>query len=188
MTPPFPCSDVDEAPAAALYQHYAPTLFSWLRRQTSWEDAEDLLLEVFLAAFERDALLAVPESKRLAWLVSVAQHKLVDQYRRAQRRPVALLADVTETLEDDEARAPEQIAVRREQHRRLHAAVQRLPRAYQEALRLRFADGLRCAEIAAALGKREGAVRILLWRALQALRSDYAGYEDDERGGDSHGA
>jgi RNA polymerase sigma-70 factor (ECF subfamily) len=185
MPSPSSRPELDSSSAAALYRQHAPALFAWLRRQTSsWEDAEDLLLEAFLAAFERDQFAAVPADKRLAWLVRVAQHKLIDYYRRSNRRPVFPLDEVAEALEADEALAPEQMALRHERHAELHAALQRLPRLYQEVLRLRFADGLRCAEIAAVLGKREGAVRVLLWRALKLLRIRY---EEDEKGRSPHG-
>jgi RNA polymerase sigma factor (sigma-70 family) len=180
-----PRSDPEDAPTtAALYQRYAPILFAWLRQRTTWEDAEDLLLEVFLAAFERDQLLAVPEAKQLAWLISVAQHKLIDHYRRSQRRPAAPLDEVAETLEEDEGLAPEQVVLRNERYAHLYAALHHLPDIQQRVLLLRFADGLHCKELAAALGKREGAVRVLLWRALKLLR---AGYENEEKGSDDNG-
>lgn len=79
---------LNETPAALLYQRYAPAIFAYLRLHISiWEDAEDVLLEVFLAALEDDRLEAVPEDERLAWLRGVAHHKLVDYYRRHTRRP-----------------------------------------------------------------------------------------------------
>ena len=83
MQQPACTSPVDDSPAA-LYQRYAATVFTYLRRRApSREDAEDLLLEVFLAACEQQAaLLALPEDARLAWLRRVAQHKLIDHYRR----------------------------------------------------------------------------------------------------------
>ena len=177
MRIPSTRSDQAGATAAALYQCYAPKLFAWLRQHTSWEDAEDVLLEVFQAAFERDQLQTIPEAKQFAWLVSVAQHKLIDHYRRANRRPVAPLDEFAETLEEDEALAPEQIALRRERHATLYAALRRLPGLQQRVLQLRFADGLHSKEIAAVLGKRDDAVRILLWRALRLLRAGYEAYE-----------
>jgi len=171
MKPPSPGSELDDSPAAALYQQHGPLLFAWLCKQTSsWEDAEDLLLEVFVAAFEYNRLLAVSEEKRLAWLLSVAQHKLVDYYRLASRRQHVSLDAVAGTLEADEALAPEALALRHERHADLRAALQGLPQVQREVVQLRFGEGLRCAEIAAVLGKREGAVRVLLWRALALLR------------------
>ena len=163
-----------ESPATALYQEYAPILFAYLRRQAvSLEDAEDLLVEVFLAAFERDQLLGIPQGERRRWLFGVAQHKLVDYYRRSTRRPVVPLGTLTETLAEDAAHAPEQVVLRQEAQTELRAALRRLPPQHQEVLRLRFAHGLGAAEIAAVLGKGEGAVRILIWRALKLLRTYY---------------
>lgn len=178
-----PSSDthLDASAVAALYRQYAPALLAYLRRRAaSWEDAEDLLLEVFLAAIEREQIFAIPEEGRLAWLQRVAQHKLVDQHRRSARRPATPLDEAADLLAEDEAREPEQMALRHEAHQQLHQALKRLPTAYQEVLRLRFANDLRCAEIGTVLGKQEGAIRALLWRALRALRTHY---DEDLRGG-----
>lgn len=87
-------------------------------------------------------------------------------------------------MEADEALAPEQIALRHERHGHLRAALGRLPPLYQEAVGLRFVAGLRSAEIATLLEKRDGAVRVMLWRALKLLR---AYYEEDETGRNVHG-
>lgn len=163
-----PCLDSP----ATIYEEYAPTLFAYLRRQTaSPEDAEDLVVEVFLAAFECDQFLALPQGERRRWLFGVAQHKLTDYYRRRARRLVVPLDTLTETLEEDAALAPEQIVLRQEAQTDLRAALRRLPPQQQEILQLRFAHGLGAAEIAAVLGKGEGAVRILIWRALRLLRA-----------------
>jgi RNA polymerase sigma-70 factor (ECF subfamily) len=149
-------------------------LFAYLRRQVaSPEDAEDLLVEVFLAAFERNQILAVPQDARRRWLFGVAQHKLVDYFRRLARRPVVPLDALTETLEEDAAQAPEAVMLRQEEQKELRAALRRLPPQYQEVLQLRFAHGLGAAEIAIVLSKNEGAVRILIWRALKLLRTYY---------------
>src|SRR5690242_4760664 len=181
MERPSPDAHLDASAVAALYRQYAPTLLAYLRRHAaSWEDAEDLLLEVFLAAIEREQVFAIPEEGRLPWLQRVAQHKLVDQYRRSARRPAMPLDEAAETLAEDEAREPEQVALRHEAHQQLHQALQGLPAAYQEVLRLRFANDLRCAEIGIALGKQEGAIRAVLWRALRALR---VRYEEHQGGG-----
>ncbi|HEY7350858.1 MAG TPA: sigma-70 family RNA polymerase sigma factor [Ktedonobacterales bacterium] len=185
MKAPSPGSEPDDSPAAALYRQHGPLIFAWLLKKIpAQEDAEDLLLEVFLAAFERNRLLAVPEEKRLAWLLSVAQHKLVDYYRLSSRRQQVPLDAVAATLEADEALAPEAVALRHERHANLRAALHGLSPIQQEVVRLRFGEGLRCAQIATVLGKREGAVRSLLWRALTLLRARYGG---DQEGKDRDG-
>ena len=169
------------APTAALYRQHGPLLFAWLLKQAhSWEDAEDLLLEVFLAAFERNRLLAVPEEKRLAWLLSVARNKVIDHYRSSGRRQHVPLDDVAGALEDDEAQVPEAVALRNERLADLRAALQALPPQQRAVVQLRFGEGLHCAEIATVLGKREGAVRGLLWRALTLLRARYGGDQEGQ--------
>src|SRR5712671_1872271 len=57
------------APIGVLYQRYAPAILTYIRRHiSSPEDAEDLLVEVFLAALERNNLLCLNEGEQLAWL------------------------------------------------------------------------------------------------------------------------
>jgi RNA polymerase sigma-70 factor (ECF subfamily) len=167
---------LDDAPAgsAALYQRHASTIFAYLLKQTaSREDAEDLLLEVFLAAMERGNLadLAAPEQR--AWLWAVARHKAADHFRRLTRHPSVHLRLVAETLYEDEHLEPEQMVLRQEALAQLTGAIAQLPARQQEVLRLRFGHGLSCGEMALILKKKESAVRMLLSRALKALRARY---------------
>ncbi len=160
--------------AAALYDRYARAIFAYLRLHTpSREDAEDVTLEVFLAALEDHHLSGLSDDAQLAWLRRVARNKLIDSYRRSTRHPVVALDQVAETLYDDEAQAPEQLAVRHEEYTHLHAAVKRLSVLQQQVVRLRYGDGLRFAEIAVLLNKSEAALRKLLSRTLVFLRSSY---------------
>ncbi len=173
----------DTATIAALYRQYAPVLLMYLRRRAaSWEDAEDILLEVFLAALEQPQLGAISADQQLFWLRRVAQRKLVDYHRRAARRPTVALDSIGDTLVEDKDLEPEQIALRHEEQSEVFQAFQRLPETYQEVLHLRFGYDLRCAEIGTILGKQEGAIRALLWRALKLLRACY----DDVLGGHPH--
>jgi len=160
--------------AAALYDRYARAIFAYLRLHTpSREDAEDLTLEVFLAALEYHHLSGLSDDEQLAWLRRVARNHLIDSYRRSTRHPVVALDQVTETLYDDEVQAPERLAVRNEEYTHLHAAVKRLSVPQQQLLRLRYGDGLRFAEIAVLLNKREAALRKMLSRTLVFLRSSF---------------
>lgn len=178
-----PSDTRDLSPAAALYRQHAPVIFAYLRRHTgSWEDAEDLLLEVFLAALERNQLCAIPADSQLPWLQRVAQRKVADYYRRSSRRPAIPIDQVADTLLE-EALVPEQVALRYEVYAELRLAVLSLPAQYQEVLRLRFVHGLSGSEIGAVLGKQEGAVRALLSRALKLLRVRYHESQEGEGNG-----
>lgn len=177
---------LDDAAITELYQRHAHTLLAFIRRYVSTrEDAEDVLLEVFLAAFENHALADLSDGQQLAWLRRVAHNKCVDLHRRARRYPSVSLDSIEEILFEDEANAPEQLALRSEEHAVLRSHLARLPEQQQTVLRLRFAHGLRSVEIARKLNKSEGAVRMLLSRALNVLRGIYKqqvpGGNDDEQ-------
>lgn len=165
----------DDAALADLYQRHVYTLLNFIRRYVSTrEDAEDVLLEVFLAALERNALMGLSESEQLAWLRRVAHNKCVDIYRRSVRRPAIPLDSALDLLYEPEEQTPEQVALRTEEYALLRDSLVHLPEQQQAVLRLRFADGLRSPEIARRLNKSEGSVRMLLARALNHLRKVYA--------------
>jgi RNA polymerase sigma factor (sigma-70 family) len=165
----------DETPVTRLYEEHAPAVFAWLRlRAPTREDAEDLLLEVFAAAVEQAAVLQTRDGPtQRAWLRRVAANKLADLYRRSGGRQLVRLADLAESLYADDAYSPEQTALAGEEHARLRLLLRSLPPLAQQVIYLRFVYGLGSPEIAEALGKREGAVRKLLWRALNLVRTRY---------------
>lgn len=164
----------DDTAFAELYQRHAQTLlrFIWSHVHTR-EDAEDVLLEVFLAALSRGVLACLSEAEQQAWLRRVAYHKCIDIHRRVQRRPVVPLDSALDLLYEDEEQAPEQQTLRMEEHARLRALLARLPEQQQIVLRLHFAYNLRGPEIARRLNKSEGSVRKQLSRALNHLREMY---------------
>ncbi len=169
----------EEHPLAMLYQKYATIiLVSLNRRLPLKEDAEDLLLEVFLAALASQIWTRGTEREQLAWLRRVARNKLVDYYRRNERRAEILLPQLPETLDADEDLLPEPLAIRQEEQLMLSQSIVTLPRFQQDLLRLRFAHGLPTKEIALRLEKSDSAIRNLLSRTLNHLRRLY----DQQRG------
>jgi RNA polymerase sigma factor (sigma-70 family) len=169
-----------DSPVARLYEQHAPALFAYLRQKTSSrEDAEDVLVEVFLAAIEHGEIARLSEKEQAAWLWRVARNKVVDAYRRSRLRQGIDLDLFADLIYDDDELAPEQVSVRREEYARLHDHLGKLSPVQREAVRLRFANDLRCAEIAEVLGKREGTVRVMLSRTLNFLRGLY---EKDQGG------
>jgi DNA-directed RNA polymerase specialized sigma24 family protein len=89
--------DLPNSLDAALYDRYGSAVFAYLRlKGASWENAEDLTLEVFIAALERDNLRGLDEKAQLAWLQRVAHNKLIDSYRRSTHRPLVSLHNIEE--------------------------------------------------------------------------------------------
>lgn len=182
MQPRTDLPALNNAAFAELYQRHVYTLLSFIRRYVSTrEDAEDVLLEVFLAAMERNGLVGLGESEQLAWLRRVAHNKCVDAYRKAQRRPAVPLESAMDGLYEDEEKAPEQLALRSEERALLHSLLVHLPEQQQAVLRLRFMHDLKCPEIARQLNKSEGSVRMALSRALNHLREIYQRESQERR-------
>jgi len=164
--------------SGTLYDRFALPIFTYLCQQVSNEqDAEDLLLEVFLAALNNETLSSLSVERQLAWLRRVARNKVVDHYRHFA---LLTLVPIEQAIEmEDGAPSPEQFTEQRENYERLYRALEQLSPIEREMIRLRYKNGLRFHEIASILGRSEGAVRQLLLRTLQHLR---AHYDLEERG------
>jgi RNA polymerase sigma factor (sigma-70 family) len=164
----------------ALYDRFAPTIFAYLCEQVSnQQDAEDLLLEVFLAAFKDESLSSLPAGRQLAWLRRVARNKVIDRYRH-----IALinLLPIEQAIEiEDSALTPEQYTEQQENYERLYQSIAQLTSLQRELIRLRYRNGLRFFEIASILEKPEGTVRKLFVRTLRQLRAIYDQLERGEQ-------
>lgn len=170
-----------EPEMALLYRTYAPRLLRYVRMHlTASEDAEDLVVDVFLAALENAKFAALSENAKQLWLWRVTRNKVIDAYRRAKTRQIAALDHVTEDLVEHEMLSPEYAALQQEDYIELYAHLQSLPAFHQEILGLRFGQNLSCGEIATTLGKQENVVRVTLSRSLNRLRSIYRRSREDQ--------
>jgi len=173
-----------ESPVEEMYRRHAFTILAYIRRHIpSMEDAEDVMLDVFLAALEHEIFLTLEEHQQIAWLRKVAHNKFIDYHRRSRRRPSISLEITTEALYEDDEEAPEQVALRHEEHAVLREHLAALPAMQREVLWLRFAAGMGCNDIARLLDRREGTVRAWLSRSLNLLRIHY---EQQRRGEEQH--
>ena len=161
-----------------LYDRYGSTIFAYLARQLpSLQDAEDMLLDVFIAALNHDNLAGLTTEQQLAWLRRVAHNKVVDRYRRLAHMTLVPLEQSMEFIDD--ALTPEQMAERKEAYERLYSSLILLSPIQQQLIQLRFGQSLPFADIADILRQTEGSVRKLLVRTLRHLRTIY---EEKETG------
>ncbi len=162
-----------------LYERFAETLLAYLCQQISdRQDAEDLLLELFLAALKNTSLARLPASRQLAWLRRVARNKVIDHYRHKALLTVQPLRQTQEF--EDPSLTPEMRVEQQEEHSWLLQAIEQLSPHQRELVRLRYVQELQLTQIAALMEKSEGTVRKTLSRTLRHLRMLYEQHQRRE--------
>lgn len=146
-----------------LYDQALPYVYGYLAsRCGSATVAEDLTSETFLAAVDAVRRRTVPELT-VAWLIGVARHKLVDHWRR--QGPEERSTEPADLGIDDWYVRVDQLLARE--------TLADLGGHHRSALTLRYLDGLPVRDVAACLGRTEGATEVLLVRAKAAFRARY---------------
>lgn len=150
-----------------LYRRYAPMIFRYLCYRLGDQDsAEDLTAEVFLRVLE-----ALPRYRQRgrpfsAWLYQIAGARAADHFRWHRRRAtLRLRPELARTTEGPEQEAESHLTAEE-----LQRALAQLTPAQQQVVVLRFVERMTHAETAHILRRSEGAVRVLQYRALAALR------------------
>lgn len=175
---------LDGSPIENLYHRHARDVLKYVHRYIfSKEDADDLLVEVFLAAIESSTLLKLDVEEQFAWLQRVARNKVIDYQRKVIKYPAVALEDMLDSPFIADHLTPEKAMVKREELELLRTHMSELPELQQQVLQLRFGDGLRTKEIASKLHRSDGAIRSLLLRSLNLLRSLYSSYEEEQING-----
>ncbi|MGC8472152.1 MAG: RNA polymerase sigma factor [Acidimicrobiales bacterium] len=153
---------------ARLYRDLNPALLRYFGAQAP-SDAEDLASETWMAAARGLGSFEGGEGAFRAWIFTIAHRRLVQHWRDGSRRPVRafdpgafdLLLGAADT-EREALEATEGIAAAR-------ALTAELPFDQAQVVLLRVLGGLSVDEVAAAIGKRPGTVRVLQHRALRRL-------------------
>jgi RNA polymerase sigma-70 factor (ECF subfamily) len=158
----------------ALYRKYVAQIYSFalyeLRDQHAAEDATATVFMRALAGLPRFRERAeAPASSFRVWLFQIARHTLANTRRRARRQPESPIELALDVAASDDVPAT---VTRREDLRRAWAGVERLPDDRRRAVVLRLVHEMSTSEIAQVLGRSEGAVRVLVHRALRAVARD----------------
>ncbi|KAF4410544.1 ECF subfamily RNA polymerase sigma factor, BldN family [Streptomyces lycii] len=152
----------------ALYDQYADTVYRYIYyRVGSRATAEDLTSETFLRALRRISTFTWQGRDFGAWLVTIARNLVADHFKSSRFR---LEVTTGEMLDANEvARSPEDSVLETLSNDTLLDAVRRLNPQQQECVTLRFLQGLSVAETARVMGKNEGAIKTLQYRAVRTL-------------------
>lgn len=152
---------------AALYDRYVERMYRHAYyRVGNRADAEDLTQQLFLQAWRAIGRYQRTGAPFVAWLFTIAHNLATSFYRR--RRESAPLD--LETPAHDRWSDPEAEALAQHDREAVRQAILKLKPDQQQVVMMRFLEHLEYADIAAALDKSEGNVRVILHRALGELR------------------
>ena len=169
-----------------LYRAHLRDVYSYAYyRVGNHHDAEDLTEQTFLQAYRHfERALRESDGRPLRpWLIRIAHNLAANLYRDRSRRPASPLED---TAAVSAPHTTEDLVEDREELSRVLAGVRQLPDDRREALIMRFALGMDNREIARALGRSDGATKVLLHRAIRQLEGLVA--EGAEQGEDRRAA
>ena len=154
---------------AELYRAHLRDVYSYAYyRIGNHHDAEDLTTQCFIQAyrhFERAQRESDGRPLR-PWLIRIAHNLAANHYRDRARKPQTPIDDTTVL---SAIHTTEDLVEGRDELERIIEGVQRLPGDRKEALIMRFALGMDNREIARALGRSDGATKVLLHRAVKQL-------------------
>lgn len=168
----------DPARFAELYERNFERVYAFIaRRVRDRNEAEEVTSEVFhqaLASLPRFQWRGVPFA---AWLFRIASNSIVDRSKRAAREQ-----QLPENLQLATEVTTQEFEYDNEQRARLFKLVNLLPEAQRIVITMRFSEEKSISEIANEIGRSEGAVKQLQFRALQNLRARLIDEPSDANG------
>ena len=162
----------DSAAFGEIYDRYNETVYRYIYfRVNNAQLAEDLASETFLRALRRISSFSWQGRAFGAWLVTIARNLVVDHFKSGRYRLEIVKPDVlgADQQETDPSTSPETAALEKLTNATLLTAVKKLNPDQQECIVLRFLQGFTVAETARTMGKNEGAVKALQYRAVRTL-------------------
>lgn len=179
---------LDSQALAEIYERYAEPIYRYLFRYLGdAAHAEDLTGEVFLRLLQALRTQRGPRERLDAWLYRVAHNLAMDWFRQRRKQGNLSLDEHSDSLEREEVSGerheelPWRVLVKNQEEEQLRAALRRLTPEQQQVLLLRFGEGLKPAEVGALMGKSEGAIKVLQYRAVRRLKKLLAGEEKTKK-------
>jgi RNA polymerase sigma-70 factor (ECF subfamily) len=158
--------DLDE-----MYRRHAPSIWRYVRARVPNDDeAQDVTSDVFVRAVKSHSRFDPFQGSEGAWLAGIARHVVADWWRhRPASIPTAQAVDPDPVVDD--ATGPEELAIRGDTAAAVRRHLLVLSDRERDAVALRFAAGLRSAEVGVVMGISEAAAKMLVYRAVCKLRA-----------------
>ncbi|MDO8577696.1 MAG: RNA polymerase sigma factor [Dehalococcoidales bacterium] len=161
---------------SSLYDTYAEKIYRHVcYRVPDRADAEDITQEVFIRAWRAVGRYRNGKTPFFSWLLVIARNLVADFYRIRKNHalldgdaPYASGIDIEKEVEASQKKDE------------LQQAISKLNKVKQKVLIMRFIEDRSYPEISRALGKSEGAVRVLVFRALMDLKKIIGSHQGSE--------
>jgi len=152
----------------SLYDHYQPMIYRFAFVKVGRrEDAEDITHQVFVSAWQNIKSYRHMGHPFSSWLYQIARNQVVDHYRA--RKNEASLEKMDPEYFVMPATAHFDVSLKLEVEK-VRAALAELKPEYQDVIILRFVEDLPLKDVAAAIEKTEGAVKLIQHRAIRELK------------------
>lgn len=161
----------DQEAFGTLYDFFVTPIYRYIYYKVNKEHVEDLTETLFLKAWENIRKYKKRKNTTFkSWLYRIAHNLVVDHYRLHREH-----ASLNPWISDKKKQADPLRRAQESLHNdKLHEAISRLKKNYQQVVILKFINDLSNKEISEILKKSEGSVRIMQFRALKALKSELA--------------
>jgi RNA polymerase sigma-70 factor (ECF subfamily) len=158
---------LDSQALAEIYDSYAEPIYRYLYRYVGDAHlAEDLTSEVFLKLLQALDTPRAPCDQLKGWLYRVAHNLAMDWFRQQAKGETLPLFE--ELVSDHESPAI-QMEEYQDQHS-LRQALRQLTPSQQQVILLRFGEGLKIKQVSQLMGKSEGSIKLIQFRAVKRLR------------------
>lgn len=159
----------DTVAFGCLYDFFIDPIYRYIYFKVPREDALDLTETVFLKVWENLKSYRSGEANSgfSSWIYRIAHNTVVDHYRVSKKYD-----ELSNNLPDEQKRnSPVYLTEEKMGQETLKSAIRKLKKSYQQVIILKYINELENYEIARVLGRSEGSLRILKFRALKALRN-----------------
>lgn len=150
-----------------IYDTLVKPVYRYIYYRVDKHIAEDLTEETFLKAWQNLAKYKKGKHPFSAWVFRIAHNLVCDYYRKNE-----VLSEIDENIADTKHDASPSYKLNLKLNEvKLRRAINKLPDNYQQVILLKYINEEENVVIAKVIGKSEGAVRTLQFRALEKLRS-----------------
>lgn len=162
--------NADHNAFSKLYDIFIDPIYRYVYYRVNHVDAEDLVETIFLRVWENIRQYQPKNKSFSAWIFRIAHNLIVDYYRGNKD---SFVSELSPMLPDqDRQHNPIKVTQNVLDKEVLKIALNKLKKQYQEIIIYKFINELSNQEIAQILGKSEGGLRILQFRALKALKRE----------------